>query len=816
MNTTATSSTETAPTPEIDAEQATLDELLSVVDEARERLTDRLRRVQRRSADIDQPQLLLERDHETASISQRIDEYSAAEIGLFFGRIDVEDTEPENPVVDDSPGGDGSTLDRRYIGRIGLHTNDDEMRTLLMDWRAPMARPFYLATTLHPEGVHVRRHIRTRGRTVTDVADERLTGTLTGEDSGRTATTAGAGAGIGTTGSVAQESALLHAVNRARDRHMHDIVDTIVAEQDRIIREEHRGVTVVQGGPGTGKTAVALHRTAYLLYTWREQLANTGVLIVGPNPRFLDYISQVLPSLGETGVVLATPGTLLPGVTTRPLSAEPLIGQEVKGSVEMLEILANAVSDHQQVPEAPIIFDVDSVRVSLTPKIVRQARTRARRSQRPHNLARSRFRDSVLDQLRDAMANSIGADPLGGENLLSPADIAQLREDLASESAIAEAIDELWPELTAEEVLAGLYGSREAIDSAAAEYDDLTRDALLRDGDGTAGRETPDDWTEADAPLLDELAEILGIAGAEEAEAEERKRWQAKVDEAQDALDILSGSAYQDLDDGTDAEILMAYDVIDAEQLAERQRVRSSMSTAERAAADRTWAFGHVIVDEAQELSAMAWRMIFRRSPNRWMTLVGDPAQTGSPAGVEHWSDALTPFVKDRWRLRELTVNYRTPADIAEIAADVLAEISTDQDAPECLRDTGTGVRTYGLRDAATAITDAVATAGDGLVGVIAAAGRVPELEDVVRLGLTGDSAGSDSGSNSGSSPDRMSDQVVISDVNGAKGLEFDEVVLIEPAEIADASPQGLNDVYVAVTRATQGLTLVHDTDLPW
>lgn len=414
MSTTASSSTETAPTPEIDAEQATLDELLSVVDEARERLTDRLRRVQRRSADIDQPQLLLERDHETASISQRIDEYSAAEIGLFFGRIDVEDTEPENPVVDDSPGGDGSTLDRRYIGRIGLHTNDDEMRTLLMDWRAPMARPFYLATTLHPEGVHVRRHIRTRGRTVTDVADERLTGTMTGEDSGRTATTAGAGAGIGTTGSVAQESALLHAVNRARDRHMHDIVDTIVAEQDRIIREEHRGVTVVQGGPGTGKTAVALHRTAYLLYTWREQLANTGVLIVGPNPRFLDYISQVLPSLGETGVVLATPGTLLPGVTTRPLSAEPLIGQEVKGSVEMLEILANAVSDHQQVPEAPIIFDVDSVRVSLTPKIVRQARTRARRSQRPHNLARSRFRDSVLDQLRDTMANSIGADPLGG------------------------------------------------------------------------------------------------------------------------------------------------------------------------------------------------------------------------------------------------------------------------------------------------------------------------------------------------------------------------------------------------------------------
>ncbi|MGO1949522.1 MAG: HelD family protein [Mycobacteriaceae bacterium] len=754
--------------PDIAAEQSNLDDLLSVVDDTRDRLTDRLRKVQRRTADIDHPQALLERDRETLEVSRRLDELSAAEIGLFFGRIDVEDDEPENPVTDGA-----ATLDRRYIGRIGLHTSDDEMRTLLMDWRAPMARPFYLATTLHPEGVHVRRHIRTRGRTVADVADERLTGESDTES-----------------GSVAQEGALLHAVNRARDRHMHDIVDTIVAEQDRIIREEHRGVTVVQGGPGTGKTAVALHRTAYLLYTWREQLANTGVLIIGPNPRFLDYISQVLPSLGETGVVLATPGTLLPGLTTAPLSAEPLIGQEVKGSLEMLEILANAVRDHQRVPEEPLDFVLDGVAVSLTPQIARNARGRARRSRRPHNMARERFRDAALDLLRDQLADTIGADPLGGENLLTKADLEQLREDLAAETGIADAIEDLWPHLTAEDVLAGLYSSQDAVDSAASDYDDLTRGALLRE-------DAPDAWTEADAPLLDELAEILGIAGVEETEAEEQKRWSAKVEEAQEALDILSGSAYQDLDDGTDAEILMAYDVIDAEQLAERQRVRSSLSTAERAAADRTWAFGHVIVDEAQELSAMAWRMIFRRSPNRWMTLVGDPAQTGSPAGVEDWSTALSPFVKDRWRLHELTVNYRTPADIAEIATTIQAEVSPGQDAPSCLRETGTGVRGYPVPDAAEAIAAAVDAAGEGLVGVIAASGRVAGLSQLVD-----------------GSP--ATDRLVISDVNGAKGLEFDEVVLVEPAEIAEASPQGLNDVYVAVTRATQGLTLVHDAPLPW
>ncbi|WP_297008683.1 ATP-binding domain-containing protein [uncultured Corynebacterium sp.] len=779
-------------------EQLRLDELLAHVDAARDRLTARARAVQRRTADIDHPQALLERDHETYEISRRLAEYSAAEIGLFFGRIDVEDADPENPVTDDGPGGDGSTLDRRYIGRIGLHADDEEMRTLLMDWRAPLARPFYLATTLHPEGVHIRRHIRTSGRTVTAAADERLSG-----DTGYTGRDAAAGGEAGGEGSVAREGALLYAVNRARSRHMTDIVDTIVAEQDRIIRETHRGVTVVQGGPGTGKTAVALHRTAYLLYTWREQLERTGVLIVGPNPRFLDYISQVLPSLGETGVVLATPGTLYPGIATRPMSAEPLLSQEVKGSVEMVDILTRAVRDRQTVPDSPVTFLVDGVTIHLTPAMVRGARTTARRSRRPHNQARERFFASALDRLRDAMADKIGADPLGGQNLLSAADRAQLREDLAGEDRVLEALDGFWPTLTPEEVLAGLYGSREAVDSAAADYDDLTREALLR----CSGDDKPEDWTEADAPLLDELAEILGIVGVEEAEAEEQKKWKAQVAEAQEALDILTGSAYQDLDDGTDAEILMAYDVIDAEQLAERQRVRDTMSTAERAAADRTWAFGHVIVDEAQELSEMAWRMVFRRAPNRWMTLVGDPAQTGSPAGVESWSDALCPFVRDRWKLHELTVNYRTPADIAEIATAIQEEVAPDQQVPSCLRETGTGVRERDLADLADAVAQAAAAAGEGLTGLIGVPERLAELRGLAERTAEALAA---------ADPEIGHGEIVVSDVNGAKGLEFDEVVLVEPAEIVAASPQGLNDVYVAVTRATQGLSLVHDDDLPW
>lgn len=249
---------------EVAAEQAYLDFLLDKVDSNRTRLEKKLKAV-RLEADIDDPQGLMMRDREARDIGQRLDELTAAEIGLMFGRIDVSDEDPENPV----PG--RGHLDRRYIGRIGIHDSDADMRTLLMDWRAPQARPFYLATTLHPDGVYTRRHITTRGRKIRAVADEVLTAPGESENGDHE----GGVAPNPDTGGVATEQALLQAVNRARTKHMRDIVETIAAEQDQIIRSEHRGVTVVQGAPGTGKTAVALHRAAYLLYTWREQLRHT-------------------------------------------------------------------------------------------------------------------------------------------------------------------------------------------------------------------------------------------------------------------------------------------------------------------------------------------------------------------------------------------------------------------------------------------------------------------------------------------------------------------------------------------------------------
>lgn len=759
---------------ELAREQAHLDELLSRIDSAREHLEARLKDV-RKEADIDDPQGLMMRDREARDINHRLESYSAAEIGLMFGRIDVEDEDPENPVA--SADG-GVQLDRRYIGRIGLHDSDETMRTLLMDWRAPMARPFYLATTLHPDGVHTRRHIKTRGRKIVSVSDERLTG-----DSSRNSSPS----------SVATEGALLDAVTRARSTHMRDIVETIAAEQDQIIRAEHRGVTVVQGAPGTGKTAVALHRAAYLLYTWREQLEKTGVLIIGPNKRFLQYISQVLPSLGETGVVLATPGTLLPGLQTVP--EQSLLAREVKGSIEMVTILKDAVRTWQTVPDEPIEFVIDGVTVTLTPAMVRAARTRARRSRRPHNQARPLFIEHAVRSLADAMAETIGADPLGGENLLSARDRARLREDLSAEASVLEALDAFWPELTPEEVLLRLYADPA---EAAPDYDEETWAGLWRrTEDNVTGEPT---WTDADAPLLDELSDLLGIIDDEEAAAKEREQWLEKITEAQEALDILTGSASQDLDDGFAPEVLMAYDVIDAESLANRQRVRDTRTTAQRAFDDVRWAFGHVIVDEAQELSEMAWRMIFRRSPNRWMTIVGDPAQTGNPAGVETWEQALCPFVDDRWQLHELTVNYRTPGDIAAIAEQLLAKVSPDQKAPIALRATGSGVAYLPRQALSEAVSRAREAAGPGLVGVIFSAGSL-SVEEFALLENIQNSAGG---------------EVILADTSSSKGLEFDEVVLVEPADIVSASPMGLNDVYVAITRATQGLTVVHDRPVPW
>ncbi|WP_137726103.1 HelD family protein [Prescottella subtropica] len=738
--------------PDLEHEQGYVSTLYTRLDGLRSYAQNRLSQVLLQTGGT--PQARSERESFTQMYSEDLARYDAAENGLCFGRIDVTDDDP------------------RYIGRIGILDEDHDYETLLLDWRAPLARPFYLATPAAPDGVTRRRHIRTRSRTVTALNDEYLD--LAAADTHGRAPASGG---------VAGESALLDALNAARTGQMHDIVETIQSEQDTIIRSNHKSVLVVQGGPGTGKTAVALHRAAFLLYTYRQQLEKAGVLIIGPNETFLDYIGQVLPSLGETGVLLSTIGDLYPGV--RATREDSLAAGELKGSLAMIDILKKAVRDRQEVPRKPIQLRFDTYPIVLDRKVVTRARGRARSSRRPHNLARPIFVSAAIEALADQLAATLGANVVDGGNLLSRDDIADMRDEMREDPSIMAALDGLWPDLTPQQVLTDLLRSPDRLTNAAPDLTADERAALLR----TRGI----GFSAADAPLLDELAELLGVDDAAERERAQR-RWRKQIADAQGALDILTGSAPQDLEDDLDPEILMAYDLIDASQLAERHEMGRRGTTAERAAGDRTWTYGHVIVDEAQELSEMAWRMLMRRIPNRWMTLVGDTAQTGDPAGSSSWQDVLGPYVARRWKLTELTVNYRTPAEIMELAHRVLAEIDPEQTVPRSVRASGHApwahrVETAELLDEVR--RQVAAETGPGLTAVLAGHDLVEQLADL------------------------RSESVSVLTVKDAKGLEFDTVLIVEPQDLLDESPRGMNDLYVALTRATQRLGIVHARPLP-
>ncbi len=534
-------------------------------------------------------QARLERDILVAERSGLLAALNAVDGSLCFGRLDLADGHVH------------------HIGRIGLREDDTERTPILIDWRADVARPFYLATGHTPMGLRRRRHLTTEGRRVTALHDEILDlgdATRTGYED--------------PTG----DAVLLAALDSARTGRMGDIVQTIQAEQDRVIRAPHQGVMVVEGGPGTGKTAVALHRAAFLLYEQRELLAKRAVLVVGPNPAFLGYIGEVLPSLGETGVLLATVGELFPGV--RATAADTPRAARVKGSAAMADVLAAVVRDRQTLPDPVIAIEHDREILMLDDDLVRVARERTREAKLPHNEAREHFEGHILNTLTDMVAERIGTDPYDGTNLLDASDITQIRDELAENPEVWSAIGRLWPRITPRRLIAGFLAEPDAYLSA--EDADAVRRPVTRA------------WTVADVPLLDEAAELLGDDDRSARARAERER-ETRIAFAQGVLEVSYASRTYEFEDKEDSdpdgsEVLSAHDIIDAERFAERHEEDDHRSAAERAAADRTWAFGHIIVDEAQELSPMAWRLLMRRSPTRSMTLVGDPAQTAEAAGV--------------------------------------------------------------------------------------------------------------------------------------------------------------------------------------
>jgi DNA helicase IV len=534
---------------------------------------------------------------------------------------------------------------------------------------------------------------------------------------------------------------------------MRDIVATVQREQDEIIRGPLPGILVVQGGPGTGKTAVALHRAAYLLYTYRFPLENQGVLVVGPNPTFLRYIEHVLPSLDENGVELSTVNGLFWG--TRPTGREDEETARLKGDARMAGVIARAVTDRQRPLRRTVEIAFGSKTLRITPRLSAQAVAAAKRRAGPHNARRRTFEAVLwrllLDQVRPPLEGSAG--PGAAEAVTAH----ELGRGLRRLPEISRVLDRMWPILTPQQLLHDLFGAAPLVDLAADTLlDPAERRLLWRDRVASTADVS---WTHADIALLDEARALLGPARR---------------------------SAVSDDEAGT-----------------------------------RT--FGHVVVDEAQDLSPMQLRMVARRSLSGSMTVVGDIAQATGTWVPTTWAQVVEHLPSRRgWRLAELTVNYRTPTEIMQMAGRILEQVAPGVRPPEAVRASGRAPRIVRVARsegsfpgealgalAARTVRDelgAFPSGYDGTAAVIAP----PTLLGPVAAAL---SAG---GLSFGTVGDRALDErVTLLTIEDAKGLEFDSVTVVEPFRIAQETPQGLRALYVAFTRATQRLAIVHSEALP-
>ncbi|GAA3878113.1 AAA family ATPase [Streptomyces lacrimifluminis] len=736
---------------EISVEQEHLDRvyrrLEEKIDEAEFLMHDAAKRGQ-----VGTPGALAERDAQVFRAGIHLNRLNNEFEDFLFGRIDLlrgmdgkkgpdgaytAVEAAEGAVRPDSTADIAETL---HIGRIGVL--DADYSPLVIDWRAPAAAPFYRSTPVDPGRVVRRRVIRSKGRRVLGVEDDLMRPELTASLDGQELAVIGDGA-------------LMAALGQARSHTMRDIVSSIQAEQDLVIRAPAASVTYVEGGPGTGKTAVALHRAAYLLYQDRRRYAG-GILIVSPTPLLVAYTEGVLPSLGEEGqVAIRAIGSLVDGAEAT-LYDSPAVAR-AKGSYRMLAVLRKAARGALEQHDSPTVTSrlrvvVFGRRIELEAPELARIRESALSGTAPVNLLRPRARRLLLDALwARSGAQGRHTDPELAAELRSSFD-----EDVTTEDDFIAFLDAWWPELTPASVLAAMSDERRLGRWARrilnpGEVRRVAR-ALKRDG-----------LSVHDVAMLDELGAILGTP------ARPRKRRDL------DPMDQLSG-----------LEELMPV------------REESQRERAERLAQERT-EYAHVIVDEAQDLTPMQWRMVGRRGRHATWTVVGDPAQS-SWSDPDEAAQARDEALGSRPRRRfTLTVNYRNPAEIAELAAKVLALAMPGSESPRAVRSTGVEPRFVAVRDSlaqsvreeAARLLDLV----DGTVGVVVAMNR---REEAARW-LAG-----------------LGDRVVALGSLEAKGLEYDATVVVSPAEIADESPAGLRVLYVALTRATQQLTVVSaDRDEP-
>jgi DNA helicase IV len=783
--------------PELAAEQRYLDRAYGRLDEMRKaasRVAEGYSEVRRGGTH----QARLERDAAAAHTRRRLAALNIGNAPLCFGRIDLEGRQGED--AQERPDDD-----RFYIGRTSV--TEADQTPLIVDWRAPVAEPFYRATGVEPMGVVRRRHFQTHGRELIGIDDE-VFDAAAADEAGFT---------------IVGEAALLAALDRHRTGRMGDIVATIQAEQDEAVRADLAGILVVAGGPGTGKTAVALHRAAYLLYTHRQRLASRGVLLVGPSPIFLRYIDEVLPSLGEEDVQLTTVAGLKPQLRAR--TAEPSAVAALKGDARMAQVIARALRDRERPLRDDVVIVLDGHVLRLRRADSGRIVERVRRRRGTHNERRPAVTRMVVDQLREQYRRSLVAayerdmrriDP-DAALPLSPADAspdedelldvpvaaalargerapedweAELSARLRRTPEVRAALERMWPVLSGAELVHDLFSFPALIRSAA--HGVLSRDESERLARPRSASVREVAWTPADVALVDEADALLGPPEAGRPRRRRRRRGASDraLEDAQRVVEELGLGSYT-----TAAEVVERYG-------------GGAAPSEDGVGEPRT--FGHVLVDEAQDLTAMQWRMVGRRCPSGSMTLVGDFGQASRPGALHDWDAVRAQLPGDEpARVVTLSVNYRTPAEIMTLADRFVAAAAPGVRPARSVRSTGRPPQFIGADDSGelVALVADLARNGGGDEGTTAVIAPRDLHDDLVaRLADRGAVAGS---------ADAIDAPVAVVDASDAKGLEFDHVIVVEPSRLVTPDASGLRLLYTALTRATQTLTVAHAAPLP-
>ena len=696
-------------------EQAHIDHAYRRLDDMRARAEDMLRAaLGSEGGRIPTPAAVEERETAVRTAMARLEQLDLGREPLCFGRIDQVDGEAF------------------HLGRLAV--SSEEHDPLIVDWRAPIAEPFYRATGRHPLGLRRRRHFLAEGRRILAIEDEGFA--VEGEEPDE----AHGEAGLGLVGT----GVLLAALERSRTGRMRDIVATVQREQDEIIRAPLGGVLVVQGGPGTGKTAVALHRAAYLLYTHRFPLERQGVLVVGPNPLFLTYISHVLPSLGESGVALTTIEGLRPEARVR--GNEPVETARIKGEGRMAQVITRAVRNRQRPLPEDVELGVEGHRLVITRDMSHSIVSIARRRPGTHNSRRRVVENQLWKRLHHQWELAAQRRERSGFTALEMT-LDELRSAVRKLPEVRAVLDRMWPVLTPQQLLHDFFGAPALVHLASSGRLTSAEEASLHRPRSESEEAVA--WTSADIPLIDEAAVLLGPIP--------------------------------------------------------EKGVRRS---AENDGGPR--GYGHIVVDEAQDLTPMALRMLARRSISGSMTIVGDLGQATGAVAPNSWGE-VDAHLPARHRLAELSVNYRTPSEIMDLAAGVLAVAAPDLRAPDSVRTSGEQPSICEVAPSALAKEVAAAAVnaanGDvGLVGIICPPSLVAAVAGA--LDATGVAYGA---------PERggLDETITLVPVEVCKGLEFDSVVVVEPAAVVEESPQGYRALFVSLTRATQHLVVLHSRALP-